>query len=121
MRKSQRGVTFLGWMVLLIPVAVLVYGGIRVAPFYLNYFRVVKVLEQVAKESQDQGSITPVDVRNSLEKRFNVEYVDNPTAKDIDVHRDGEHWVAIAAYDEVTPLFGNVSLLMKFTKQVDLK
>jgi len=44
MRKSQRGITVLGWMLLLIPVGIIGYAAIRVAPFYLNYFRVVKVL-----------------------------------------------------------------------------
>ena len=122
MRKSQRGITVLGWLILLIPVGIIGYAGIRVTPIYLNYFRVVKVLEQLASENKgNEGTVSPADVHASLERRFNVEYVDIPDAKDIDVHRDGEHWVAIAKYDEVAPLFGNVSLLIEFNKQVELK
>ena len=120
MRKSQRGITVLGWMLLLIPVGIIGYAGIRVAPIYLNYFRVVKVLEQTASEAKGEA-VNPVEVRASLERRFNVEYVDTPDAKDVDVHRDGDHWVAIAKYEEVAPLFGNLSLLMEFNKQVELK
>jgi len=37
------------------------------------------------------------------------------------VHREGDHWVAIAKYEEVAPLFGNLSLLMEFNKQVELQ
>ena len=121
MPKNQRGVTLLGWLLLLIPVAVIVYAGIRVTPIYLNYFHVVKALQQLATESKDSGSVNPTEVRQSLEKRFDIEYVNNPAAKDIDVHRDGDHWVAIANYEEVAPLFGNMSLLMQFNTQVDLK
>lgn len=121
MPKNQRGVTFLGWLLLLIPVGVIVYAGIRVAPIYLNYLHVVKALGQLATESKGEGTINPTAVRNSLEKRFDVEYVTNPAAKDIDVHRDGDHWVAVANYEEVAPLFGNMSLLMQFNTQVDLK
>ena len=120
MRKSQRGITVLGWMLLLIPIGIIGYAGIRVAPIYLNYFRVVKVLEQTASEAKGE-TVNPVDVHHSLERRFNVEYVDTPDAKDIDVHREGEHWVAIAKYEEVAPLFGNLSLLMEFNKQVELQ
>jgi Domain of unknown function (DUF4845) len=119
--KNQRGVTFLGWVLLLIPVGVIVYAGIRVTPIYLNYFHVVKALQQQSSESKGEGTINPADVRMSLEKRFDIEYVSNPSAKDIDVHRDGDHWVAVANYEEVAPLFGNVSLLMQFNTQVDLK
>jgi hypothetical protein len=120
MRKSQRGITVLGWLLVLIPVAIIGYAGIRVAPIYLNYFKVVKALEQTASEAKGE-SVNPVEVRNSLERRFNVEYIDTPDAKEIDVHRDGDHWVAAAKYEEVAPLFGNLSLLMEFDKQVELK
>lgn len=120
MRKSQRGVTFLGWLLLLIPVAIVAYAGLRAAPIYLNYFKVVKALEQTAAEIKGE-EVNPVDVHNSLARRFDVEYIDRPDAKDIEVHREGEHWVAVAQYDEHTPLFGNMSLHMEFDKQVELK
>ena len=120
MRKSQRGITVLGWMLLLIPIGIIGYAAIRVTPLYLNYFRVVKALEQTASEAKGEA-VNPIEVHQSLERRFNVEYVENPDAKDIDVHRDGEHWVAIAKYEEVAPLFGNLSLLIEFNKQVELQ
>jgi hypothetical protein len=41
--------------------------------------------------------------------------------RDIDVHREGDHWVMIADYEETTPLFANVSLLVEFNKRVDIK
>jgi len=121
MPKNQRGVTVIGWLLLLLPIGVMVYVLIRVTPIYLNYLHVAKALEQLAAESKGEGSISPTDVHTSLEKRFDIEYVTNPAAKDIDVHRDGDHWVAVANYEEVVPLAGNVSLLMQFNKQVDLK
>jgi len=121
MPKNQRGVTFLGWLLLLIPVGVIVYAGIRVTPVYLNYFHVVKALQELSAESKGGSTVNPAEVRASLEKRFDVQYVTNPAAKDIDVHRDGDHWVAVANYEEVAPLFGNMSLLMQFNTQVDLQ
>ena len=120
MRKSQRGITLIGWMLLLIPIGIIGYAGIRVVPIYLNYFRVLKVLEQTASESKGEA-VNPTEARASIERRFNVEYVDTPDAKDIDIHRDGDHWVAIAKYEEVAPLFGNMSLLIEFDKQVVLQ
>jgi hypothetical protein len=121
MPKSQRGVTFIGWLVLLTPVAIIVYAGIRLTPIYLNYFHVVRSLEQLAADSKDDPQINPVSVRNALERRFDVEYVDRPSAKDIDVHREGDHWVAVAEYEDLAPMVGNVSILVQFNKQVILK
>jgi hypothetical protein len=121
MRKSQRGITFIGWLVLLAPVAVIVYAGIRLTPIYVNYFHLVHSLNQVASEAAGDPQLNPTSVRAALEKRFDVEYVDRPSPKDIDVHRDGDHWVVVADYEDVAPLFANVSILVQFHKQVDLK
>ncbi len=121
MRKHQRGVTFIGWLFLLMPLAVLVYVGIRVTPLYLNYFRVVRSLEQLATDTRGDAQINPVALRNSLEKRFDVEYVDRPSAKEIDIHREGDRWVAVADYEDPAPLFANVLIIVQFRKQVDLQ
>jgi hypothetical protein len=121
MRSSQRGVTFIGWLFLLMPLAVLVYVGIRLTPIYLNYTRVARSLEQVADEYQDvSGQVSPVEVRKSLEKRFDIESIDFPTVKDIDIHREGEDWVAIADYEDAAHLFANVSITVAFHKEVQL-
>jgi Domain of unknown function (DUF4845) len=122
MRKSQRGVTFIGWVILLVPVAIIGYAGIRLAPIFINYYRVVQAMDQEATEARTNGTqINPQNVRNGLDRRFDVGYVDHPTGKDIDIHRDGEHWVAIADYEDVAPLFGNVQMLVQFHKQVELQ
>jgi hypothetical protein len=121
MRSSQRGVTFIGWLFLLIPLAVLIYAGIRLTPMYLNYMRVARSLTQTATEYEDGGQINPVEVRKSLEKRFDVESIDFPTVKDIDIRREGEGWVAIADYEEAAPLFANISLVVGFHKEVQLR
>jgi hypothetical protein len=47
--------------------------------------------------------------------------VEKPDIKDIDIHREGSHWAVVADYEELAPLFGNVSLLVQFHKQVDIQ
>ena len=120
MRSSQRGVTFIGWLFLLIPVAILVYAGIRLTPVYLNYFRVARSMQQTAMQFQDGGQINPQQVRTTLERRFDIESIAYPTSKDIDIHRVGEGWVMITDYEGVAPLFANVSIVVDFHKEVEL-
>ncbi len=124
MRTQQRGITLIGWIVLLIPVAIVVYAGIRLAPVYLNYMKVARTLEQVKSEFKGgdagaaPGGVT--GIRNSIEKHFNIESVDYPTVKDIKITRDGQTWVVEAAYDDQAPLFSNVFILVTFDKTVTL-
>ena len=119
-RHSQRGVTFLGWLILLIPVAIVVYAGIRLTPIYLNYMRVAKSLDRLAQQQQDDGTTTAASLRAALNRSFDIETIEYPTTKDIDIHRDGDHWAAVADYQDMAPLFGNLSLQVQFHKEVDL-
>ena len=120
MRSKQTGVTFIGWVILLIPVAICLYAGIRMGPVYLNYWRVAKTLEQVKNEFKDNDTGTAANIRVSLEKKLDIEYVEYPAAKDIKITRAGKGWVVSVAYDDQAPLFANVFVLMTFEKSVTL-
>jgi uncharacterized protein DUF4845 len=118
MRNRQKGVTALGWLLLLTPLAILVYAGIRVAPAYLNYMKVVKALNQVAGEVK-AGETSPQTIRAAIDRHFEIDMVEYPTTKDMKITRgDGGGWVVESAYDDEAPLFGNVSLHIVFDKTV---
>jgi hypothetical protein len=118
MRHSQRGITLIGWLVLLVPIAIVVYGGIRLAPMYLNYMRVAKALTQTMTEGRSGDTVDVAALRRGLEKRFDIESIEHPAPKDIDFHREGDQWVGVADYEDLAPLFGNISLLVQFHKEV---
>jgi hypothetical protein len=117
MRKKQRGLTAIGWLILLIPLAIVFYAGIRLAPVYLNYMKVVRTLEQVSTELTS-GEANAQSIHSSIEKHLDVESVDYPTVKDIKVTRDGRSWVMEANYDDQAPLFANIAILVVFDKTV---
>jgi hypothetical protein len=120
MRSKQRGVTLIGWVILLAPMAIVFYAAIRLAPVYLNYMKVVRTLEQVKTEfkGNDPGGITLL--KATVEKHLNVESVDYPDIKDIKIKRDGHSWVVSATYDDQAPLFSNVFILVSFDKSVTI-
>jgi hypothetical protein len=118
MHRRQRGITFIGWVILLVPVAILVYAGIRLTPIYLNATKVARVLEQVRQEYQGQSSVSQTSLRAALGRRFNIEYIDYPDYKDLSIRKTGEGWEIAAEYDEVVPLVYNVSLLVDFEQSV---
>ena len=121
MRSRQSGITFIGWVVLLIPLAILVFAGIKLAPLYMNQFKVARVLQQTADASHGEETVSPQAVRGELERRFDIESVENPTPQDITIERDGDNWVMIADYTRETSLFRNISLQVHFYKRVVLQ
>ena len=114
--RTQRGITFIGWLFLLIPVAIVVYAGIRITPVYLNYVKVARVLEQTASESKGDETTSAQSLRNAIDRRFDIEGINYPDGKDVKISRDGQHWVLEAKYEDTAPLFANLSLLLAFDK-----
>jgi hypothetical protein len=120
--RKQLGVTMIGWIFLLTPVAIVVYAGIRATPIYLNYYKVVQALNTTANDLKDDEVLMPATITSSLDRRFNVGYVEKPLAKDIRVFKNtAGNWEMEADYEEVVPLFGNLYLLMQFKKSVPIR
>jgi Domain of unknown function (DUF4845) len=120
MRKYQRGVTAIGWLILFIPIAILFYVGLRVSPLYLNYMKVTHSLEAVATEISNDGQ-TADGLRNAVDKHFQIESVDYPDKKDLKITRVNSVWQIEANYDDQSPLFANIAILITFDKIVKLK
>ena len=119
MRNRQVGVTTIGWVVLLTPFAIVLYAGIRLAPIYLNYMKVVRAVENAASSVKTSGNEGDVQaLRTAIDRHFEIDMVEYPTAKDIKVTREGHAWVIQAAYDDEAPLFANLSLHVSFDKTV---
>jgi len=121
MRSRQAGITFIGWVVLLIPLAIIMLAAIKLFPLYMTQFKVSQAMQQVAAANRDGGPQTPQAVRTDLEKRFDIESIETPTPQDIDVGKEGDQWVMTADYDRDAPLFGNITLRVHFSKRVVLQ
>jgi len=117
MRNRQQGITAIGWLVLLTPFAIVLYAGIRLAPLYLNYMKVVRAME-VAASSAKGGAGDQVAIRTAIDRHFEIDMVDYPTTKDIQIRREGTAWVIEAKYDDEAPLLGSVTLHVTFDKVV---
>jgi hypothetical protein len=119
MRNRQLGVTAIGWLFLLTPVAIVVYAGIRLAPVYLNYMKVAKAMDQSVNELKAAG-VSPQSIRNTIDKHFEIDMVDYPTTKDMKITKDGGWWLVESQYDDEAPLFANLSLHVAFDKKVKI-
>lgn len=120
MRHRERGVTFLGWIFILIPVGMLLYAGIRLTPIYLEYMKIARTLEQV----RDEYSGDAVEVRflrSAIERHFDIEDVRIIKKDDIRITKQGSGYTIEVDYYDTVPFIANVSLMAEFKKAVKLE
>jgi len=117
MARHQAGITTVGFIVLGCFIALVAFAGLRLTPIYLNYMKVVGVVDGVREEFDGQNASRAAIVR-SLSRRFDVESVTVINYRDITVTAvDGGFEVA-AVYDHTSPFIANISFTVHFDKSV---
>lgn len=115
-RQRQAGMTTLGLIILVAFVGLFAFAGIRLTPVYLNYMKVVGVVDGVGEEFDATGADRSA-IRSSISRRFDIESVSEITAKDVSVTTvDGGIEVA-ATYSHKAPFIANVSFVVDFDKR----
>lgn len=120
MGSKIRGITLIGFLIVLAVVGFFAYAAMRLVPVYTEYFGVVKAMEQVRSEGGAQRSIQ--ELRNSLSLKFDMQYVDtaNVPPSAISISRQGGGVALRIAYERRVPFIHNIDLLVSFDKSVDL-
>jgi uncharacterized protein DUF4845 len=118
MRNTQRGITFIGLVILVVFMGTFVYAGIRLTPVYLEYFEVVKALDGLKAEAS--SAVSPQLIRNTIQKHFDIDDVKSLDARDVEITRNGGVWTIHAGWTAETPFVANISFLLHFDKVVTL-
>jgi Domain of unknown function (DUF4845) len=121
MRNRQKGLTFIGFVMVLIVVGFFAYGAMKLIPVYTEYFGVVKSMKAIANEP-NAAALTLEEIRKKLDLNFNVQYVDEnsiPTAG-IKLETQGGARRLHIQYDRVLPFLYNVSLMVHFDHSEDM-
>jgi hypothetical protein len=117
MKQRQRGATFLGMVTILVILGAALYAGIRLVPVFLEYTKVARALEQVRDEHAAIDT-NPQMIRNSLERRWDVEDIKSIGWKEIEIKKTNDGYDVKAVYNVEQPFVANVYLLAKFDKSV---
>jgi hypothetical protein len=115
--RREDGMTTIGLIVLVAFVGLFAFAGIRLTPVYLNYTKVLGVINGVQEEF-DGTNPSRSAIRNSISRRFDVESVGEISARDITVTSVDGGFEVRANYEHVTPFIANVSFSVEFDKSV---
>ena len=109
----QRGISF--FMLVLILAVVAIFGGIglKVIPAHLEALSVKKILASMSNsEEVKSGSVKAI--RDSFDRRAMVDNVEAVKGSDLEVTKENNDVVIIAAWQQRVSLFANYTLLIDF-------
>lgn len=115
--NAQRGMTGFGWLVVLALIAFFALLTLRLAPVYLDYYKVVSSLKSL-KQEPNLTQKTPAEIMDLLSRRFDVNSINDVTRKDIHIEKSGGVLTVGVKYQVRVPIMGNVDALVSFNRSV---
>jgi len=113
--QSQAGLTFIGLLLILIPVGLAVYIILKAAPVYIEAFSVGDVISSLRKE-YDLKEKSRDEIYNIIKKRLDVNDISSVNKDDIKITKTPNEVSVAVDYEVKVPLFGNVALALTFHK-----
>jgi Tfp pilus assembly protein PilE len=119
MGRKQRGITLIGFAISLIVVCFFAYMAMVLGPAYSEYYGVRKAMNFVAANSMPQDTNFE-KMRASLDKQFNVGYVESVSGKTAKLIRDKGGNILSIEYEVRKRFVYNIDFMIMFKYDVPL-
>ncbi len=113
MKKQQQGMGLLSVFICLGVAIVLGTMVIKLAPLYIDYWSLSRVIDDVVVESKG-SEVTPAQVRQKLSRLFITNRIEAIALRDITIKNNDLGVLIDATYEKRVPLFINIDAVVKF-------
>ena len=126
--QNQAGITVIGLILILIPVGLIVYIVLKVAPVYIESFSVGDAINSLKKEELEIKEKSRDEIRKMIRKRLDVNNITSVEEEDIDIQKTVNDVKVAIDYQAKASLFGNkasrfgdVALTFSFRKTLVMR
>lgn len=120
MKRTQRGMTLIGFLLVLAVVGVFIYMGMKLIPMYTEFYSVKQAMEGLSKEPGIAES-DAAKVRDLLFRRFDISYVQSVKPADVKLTRKEAGWMMVIEYEVRRPLIYNIDVVGHFKNEKELR
>ncbi len=118
--KRQRGLGWFGLLFVFGTIAFFAIVAVKVGPLYLNHFTIVKIVKGVA-DNADYANAPPHEIRTTLERRWDIDYVNHLAHKDVKIKRSAKGRMLSFDYEASVNMFYNIFVVVKFKDDFPMK
>jgi hypothetical protein len=115
---KQRGMTFIGLVLIIAGVIFIASIGIKLYPPYMEFFTVNKAIKRIANDSSF-ADMTPREIKEAFDKSASIDSIRVITSNDLVIEKGEGKPIVTAEYQVVVPIIGNVSALLDFFTSTD--
>lgn len=119
MKRTQSGMTLIGFIFVLAVLGVFIYTGMKVIPMYTEYYGVKQAMKAMSMEPGINNA-SPDRIRSLFFRRLYVNYSENVEEKHLKVERMQGGWKMTVNYEVRKPLIANLDVVGKFQVTQDL-
>jgi hypothetical protein len=113
MKRTQGGMTLIGFILVLGVVGLFAYVGMKVIPMYSEFFSVKKALKSLATEP-DIADTDPGKIQDLFFRRLYVSYAEDVKPEHVKIKRIDSGWQMDVDYEVRKELIGNLDVVGKF-------
>jgi len=120
MKRTQGGMTLVGFIIVLAVVGVFIYMGMKVIPMYSEYYAVKQALQGLAGEP-GIAEQNPAKIKDLFFRRLYISYADTVKPEHVKVVRKDAGYVMTVKYEVRKPLIANLDVVGKFDAVKELR
>ncbi len=115
--RSQKGMSLLGWLVVLGVVAFLASAAFKIIPHYLDYYAIEKAITSVETDKAAEVRSVP-EFYAYVDKALMLNGIrDLDLEEALEVQLDDNQFRAHLKYEKREPLISNIDLVVHFDKE----
>jgi len=113
MKRTQRGITLLGFIIVLGIIGFFAYVGMKLFPMYSEYYSVKSALKGMANDPA-VAAADPARIQDLFFRRMRIDYTQNIKPEHVKIQRADNGWQMDVQYEVRRPLVFNLDVVGKF-------
>jgi hypothetical protein len=119
--RKSKGLTLIGFVIVLAVVLFFAYAGMRVIPMYLEYQALISAMDKL-KNDPAAKSMSPWKIKDSIQRSLWVSYASNNIKNDhIRISKKTDGINVRVAYEVREDFLGNIDIVASFDRTVVLR
>lgn len=119
MKRTQRGMTLIGFVIVLGVVGLFAYVGMKLVPMYSEYYAVKQALAGL-KAEPGIANKDPAKIEDLFFRRLYISYAENVKPANVAIERVDAGWRMTVQYEVRKPMLANLDVVGKFDTSEEL-